>query len=143
MPISVPSRCAHIISPWASFLSDILRQTTIRILGGLLAAYHFSSGDHIYLERAKELADRLLPAFDTSSGLPLPNVNLKLRRGVPDASQPSLVSTAEVATLQLEFRYLSWLTDDAEPWEKVERVCDHCLPGFVCVLMRVLGHECD
>ena len=50
-------------------------------------------------------------------------VNLQQRRGVPDEHLPHLISTAEAATLQLEFRYLSWLTDKEVYWEKVEHVC--------------------
>ena len=97
-------------------------QTTIRVLGGLLSAYHLSGRDPVFLERAKDLADRLLPVFDTPSGLPYPGVNLAKKRGIPDPDEPLLVSTAEVATLQLEFRYLSFLTDDEIYWQKVERV---------------------
>ncbi|KAF9467017.1 glycoside hydrolase family 47 protein [Collybia nuda] len=97
-------------------------ETTIRVLGGLLSAYHLSSGDSLYLERATELADRMLPVFDTPSGLPMPNVNLAKRQGVEDSNSPNVISTAEAATLQLEFRYLSHLTDNEEYWEKVEAV---------------------
>jgi endoplasmic reticulum Man9GlcNAc2 1,2-alpha-mannosidase len=64
----------------------------------------------------------MLPVFDTPSGLPLTKVNLKQRRGMPDEYFPLFISTAEAATLQLEFRYLSWLTDDDVYWEKVEHV---------------------
>jgi hypothetical protein len=64
----------------------------------------------------------MLPTFDTPSGLPLSMVNLALRKGVPDEAFPTLVSTAEAATLQLEFRYLSFLTGNDEYWEKAERV---------------------
>lgn len=63
-----------------------------------------------------------MPAFDTPSGLPLPMVNLKKREGVSDVNNQGLVSTAEVATLQLEFRYLSFLTDNDAYWDAVERV---------------------
>ncbi|KAK0200947.1 glycoside hydrolase family 47 protein [Desarmillaria ectypa] len=97
-------------------------ETTIRVLGGLLSAYHISGEDPLYLERAIDLADRLLPAFDTPTGLPLPMVNLVERKGIPDKELPLLVSTAEVSTLQLEFRYLSFLTDNDIYWEKVENV---------------------
>jgi mannosyl-oligosaccharide alpha-1,2-mannosidase len=64
----------------------------------------------------------MLPVFDTPSGLPLSQVNLAQRKGVPSDDYPALVSTAEVSTLQLEFRYLSLLTDDTVYWEKVEAV---------------------
>jgi len=41
---------------------------------------------------------------------------------VPDRDNNGLVSTAEAATLQLEFRYLSHLTGEDTYWEKVEEV---------------------
>jgi hypothetical protein len=87
-----------------------------------LSAYHLSGRDPIYLEKAKELGDRILPTFDTPSGLPLSQVNLGLRKGIYDPDYPGLVSTAEVSTLQLEFRYLAYLTDDDIYWEKAEHV---------------------
>ncbi|KAJ7726561.1 glycoside hydrolase family 47 protein [Mycena maculata] len=94
-------------------------ETTIRVLGGLLSAYHFSS-DPMYLTHAVDLADRILPVFDTPSGLPLTSVNLATRRGIADA----LVSTAEATTLQLEFRDLARLTGNATYWHKVEKVME-------------------
>ncbi|KAH7924484.1 glycoside hydrolase [Leucogyrophana mollusca] len=97
-------------------------ETTIRVMGGLLAAYHLSDQDHLFLEKAQELADRILPTFETDSGLPLSLVNLGLKEGVPDMDNNGMVSTAEVATLQLEFRYLAHLTDEDIYWEKAERV---------------------
>ena len=63
-----------------------------------------------------------MPAFNTPSGLPTAMVNLHLRKGVDDPDNPGLVSTAEAATLQLEFRYLSFLTDNDRYWEAVELV---------------------
>ncbi|KAJ6613317.1 glycoside hydrolase family 47 protein [Mycena sp. CBHHK59/15] len=97
-------------------------ETTIRVLGGLLSAYHLSGNDTIYLEKAVELADRMIPVFNTPSGLPLTNVNLALREGLIDPNWPEFVSSAEVATLQLEFRYLSVLTGNTIYWEKAESV---------------------
>ena len=94
------------------------------MLGGLLAAYHLSGQDSIYLERAKDLADRILPTFDTPSGLALSQVNLAQRKGIQDPDWPGLISTAEAATLQLEFKYLAYLTDEDIYWEKAERVME-------------------
>lgn len=54
-----------------------LFETTIRLLGGLLAAYHLSGGDALYLTRATDLGQRLLPAFDSPSGIPFSDVNLR------------------------------------------------------------------
>ncbi|KAF9481228.1 glycoside hydrolase family 47 protein [Pholiota conissans] len=97
-------------------------ETTIRILGGLLSAYHLSDEDAMYLEKAIDLADRILPAFDTPSGLPRSQINLQDRTGIDDPNVPGLVSTAEASTLQLELKYLSFLTDNDEYWEKAEKV---------------------
>lgn len=49
-------------------------------------------------------------------------MNLATRTGIQDKWSPHLVSTAEVATLQLELRYLSVLTEDEKYWEKAEHV---------------------
>jgi len=51
-------------------------ETTIRELGGLLAAYDIAY-DKIYLEKAKLLADKLLPAFNTYSGIPTSQVDFE------------------------------------------------------------------
>jgi hypothetical protein len=100
-------------------------QTTIRILGGLLTAHHLSGGDPIFLEKAQELGNRILPVFETPSGLPLSLINLHLQEGVPDLDNNGYASTAEAATIQLEFRYLSYLTDEDIYWEKAETVRSH------------------
>jgi hypothetical protein len=76
----------------------------------------------VYLEKAIDLADRMLPAFETPSGLPFPVVNLGKREGHHTKDFPGLSSIAEVATLQLEFRYLSHLTDDEKYWRAAEKV---------------------
>ena len=78
--------------------------------------------DELYLEKAKGLADRIMPAFETPSGLPTSNVNLAQRKGVPAQDNRGLVSTAEASTLQLEFRYLSYLTDNDAYWDVAENV---------------------
>jgi mannosyl-oligosaccharide alpha-1,2-mannosidase len=120
-------------------------ETTIRVLGGLLAAYHLSGGDALYLTRARDLADRMLPAFDnTPSGLPLPMVNLQKRKGVHSKDNHDLLSTAEVATIQLEFRYLSELTDEDIYWKTVEKVmavvkAARMPPGLASIFMDVHG----
>lgn len=44
-------------------------ETTIRVLGGTLAAYQYTK-DRVYLEKAKDVGERMLPAFSTPSGYP-------------------------------------------------------------------------
>ncbi|GFZ49357.1 Mannosyl-oligosaccharide 1,2-alpha-mannosidase [Saitozyma sp. JCM 24511] len=106
-------------------------ETTIRLLGGLLSAYYLTSihpspsiqsDSPLYLEKSIDLADRILGAFDTPSGIPLSNVNLAKREGRPDVGNGGVVSLAEAASLQLELKYLSHLTGDYVYWRKAERV---------------------
>ena len=113
--------CAHTHISCSIRVCSSRTQTTIRVLGGLLSAYHFSQ-DELFLEKAKELADRIMPAFDTPSGLPMSMINLGQRTGVMSEDNQHLVSTAEVSTLQLELRYLSYLTDNDVYWDAAERV---------------------
>ncbi len=51
-------------------------ETIIRYLGGTLSAYALS-GDQDILKFAETLATALLPAFNTSTGLPTYSVNVK------------------------------------------------------------------
>ncbi|VDL77679.1 unnamed protein product [Nippostrongylus brasiliensis] len=86
-----------------------LFETTIRVLGGLLSAYHLT-GDQMFVEKADDLGNRLLSAFTSSkSAVPLSDVNLKTRKAKspPWSSESSL---SEVTSLQLEFRDLSRVT---------------------------------
>ncbi|KAJ3489749.1 hypothetical protein NLI96_g1889 [Meripilus lineatus] len=115
-------------------------ETTIRVLGGLLSAYQLTN-DEMFLDRAKELGDRILPVFDTPSGLPLSMVNLGKRTGVSDVDNRGFVSTAEASTLQLEFKYLALLTDEEAYWEKAEKVMKvikdgHLNTGLASIFMN-------
>ncbi|KAG0263552.1 mannosyl-oligosaccharide alpha-1,2-mannosidase [Mortierella polycephala] len=98
-----------------------LFETTIRVLGGLLSAYDQSGHDKVFLTKAVDLADRLMGAFKTDSGIPYASVHLKDGRGVP-GHEAGISTTAEVSTLQLEFKYLSFLTGDDKYWKVAEDV---------------------
>lgn len=100
-----------------------LFEVTIRVLGGLLSAYHLS-GERVFLDKAIELGDRLLPCFDSESGVPFSDVNLgSLKSHSPKWSPDS--STSEVTTIQLEFRDLSRITGDSKYERAVSRVSEH------------------
>jgi endoplasmic reticulum Man9GlcNAc2 1,2-alpha-mannosidase len=115
-------------------------ETTIRMLGGLLSAHYLSTtfpqlaplrdddpnqpGEDLYIEKATDLADRILGAFDSKSGIPFASINLNTSEGVPSKGDGGASSTAEAATLQLEFKYLSKLTGESHFWEKVEKVIE-------------------
>lgn len=61
------------------------------------------------LRMAEDVARRLLPAFDTPTGMPYGTVNL--RSGVPEG-ETTVTCTAGVGTFILEFGTLSRLTGD-------------------------------
>lgn len=82
-----------------------LFEVTIRVLGGLLSTYHLS-GDDMFLRKAVDLGNRLLPCFNSPSGIPYSDVNLKQMIAQSPTWLPDS-STSEVTTLQLEFRDLS------------------------------------
>jgi len=81
-------------------------ETNIRLVGGLLSAHH-ACGDPVLLAKARDLADRLMPAFDTPTGMPYRYVNLKTKAVRDPATNP-----AETGTIIAEFGTLSRLTGD-------------------------------
>jgi mannosidase alpha-like ER degradation enhancer 2 len=91
-------------------------ETNIRVLGGLLSAHMLAQDPELrlydnyrgeLLPLAFDLGSRLLPAFDTATGIPYGTVNL--RRGVP-INETKVASVAGGGSLTLEFCVLSALT---------------------------------
>ncbi|XP_072816659.1 endoplasmic reticulum mannosyl-oligosaccharide 1,2-alpha-mannosidase isoform X1 [Vicugna pacos] len=100
-----------------------LFESTIRILGGLLSAFHLS-GDVLFLQKAEDFGNRLMPAFQTPSKIPYSDVNI----GTGAAHPPRWTSdstVAEVTSIQLEFRELSRLTGVKKFQEAAEEVTRH------------------
>ncbi|BGP36575.1 hypothetical protein JCM10449v2_000476 [Rhodotorula kratochvilovae] len=95
-------------------------ETTIRYLGGLLAAYDLSL-DPLMLDRATELGDWLLPALATEHGLPLARYAIGHN---PDGAQAGRSVLAEVGSLTLEFTRLSQLTGNEIYYEAAQRAMD-------------------
>lgn len=94
-------------------------ETTIRELGGLLSAYDLS-GDKVFLNKAIELGDLLLPAFDTATGIPTAQVSFKNHAGMSGwAGNTAILS--ELGTLQVEFRYLAHHTKNKKYEQKAMR----------------------
>lgn len=115
-------------------------ETTIRMLGGFLSAYHLSKDD-VYLDKAVDLGNRLLGGFNSQSGLPYASVNLKTGKGIKSHVDSGASSTAEVSTLQLEFKYLAKLTGENLYWEKAEKVMEildrnHPQDGLVPIFVQ-------
>ena len=104
-------------------------ETSIRVLGGLLSAHFmYENGivavdpavddyDGLLLERCIELANRLLPAFDSPTGIPFGSINL--RHGV-HPREIDITSTAGGGTFALEFSILSVITGDSK-YERAAR----------------------
>jgi hypothetical protein len=90
-------------------------EVTIRLLGGLLSSYQLT-GDKRLLNLAEDLGNRLLPVFNSPTGLPYVYVNLHTGQ-VRDA----ITNPAETGTLLLEFGTLSKLTGKAVYYEKAKR----------------------
>ncbi|KAK9757135.1 hypothetical protein RND81_01G142700 [Saponaria officinalis] len=94
-------------------------ETTIRVVGGLLSAYDLSN-DKIFLEKARDIADRLLPAWDTPSGIPYNVINLAHGRPHNPGWTRGDSILADSGTEQLEFIALSQRTGDPKYQQKAE-----------------------
>ena len=90
-------------------------EITIRLLGGLLSSYQLS-GDQRLLDLADNLGNRLLPVFNSPTGMPYMYVNLKTGKTRGAESNP-----AEIGTLLLEFGTLSKLTGKPIYYDKAKR----------------------
>ncbi|XP_031480391.1 mannosyl-oligosaccharide 1,2-alpha-mannosidase MNS1-like isoform X2 [Nymphaea colorata] len=104
-------------------------ETTIRVVGGLLSAYDLS-GDKLFLGKAKEIADRLLPAWNTPSGIPYNRINLASGRAYNLGWAGGNSILADSGTEQLEFIVLSERTGDPRYQQKVENVIDQLAKVF-------------
>ena len=98
-------------------------ETTIRVLGSLLACHHLTHGAHPFLLNASiALADHLLPAFTSPSGVPWGTISFGAKVVYNPAWAGGASTVAEVASIQLEFQYLSRVTGDARYEEAVDAV---------------------
>ncbi|KIW89397.1 uncharacterized protein Z519_10251 [Cladophialophora bantiana CBS 173.52] len=100
-----------------------LFETTIRYLGGLIAAYDLSSGQYpVLLDKAVELADILMGAFDTPNRMPAVFYNW----APSSASRPHRASEhtvlAEIGSLAVEFTRLAQITREPRYYDAIARV---------------------
>ena len=106
------------IATHLSFDKDIDVQNfeiTIRLLGGLLSSYEMT-GDQRLLHLAEDLGNRLLPVFESPTGLPYRYVNLKSGKVRGNVTNP-----AEAGTLLVEFGTLARLTHRQIFYDKAKR----------------------
>jgi mannosyl-oligosaccharide alpha-1,2-mannosidase len=125
-----------------------LFETVIRYLGGLIAAYDVSSGKYpVLLQKAVELAEILMGAFDTPNRMPVTYYHW-----APSyASQPhrasSKVVLAELGSLSVEFTRLAQLTKENKYYDAIARITNELeawqnntkLPGLWPVAVDASG----
>eukprot|EP00053_Salpingoeca_punica_P016656 m.158248 g.158248 ORF g.158248 m.158248 type:complete len:494 (+) comp17014_c0_seq1:645-2126(+) len=102
-------------------------EINIRFVGGLLSAYSMT-GDKVFLEKALDCAKRLLPAFNTRTGVPHSLVNLM--SGASSnygwaAGGCSILS--ELGTMELEFDYLTRASGDPVFSEKARNAMQQAI----------------
>ena len=107
-----------------SFRNDIpLFETTIRYLGGLVSAYDISGGKYrVLLDKAVQLAEVLMGAFDTPNRMPITYYFWK----PTFASNPHRASVravlAELGSLSMEFTRLAQITKETKYYDAIARI---------------------
>jgi len=120
-------------------------ETTIRYLGGFLAAYDLSEGKYpSLLDKAKELGEMLYVAFDTPNHFPMTRWHFKdAMMGKKQVAHDAAL-VAEIGSLTLEFTRLSQITGDPKYFDAVQRIMnvfdaqqdDTKLPGLWPVMLN-------
>ena len=107
-------------------------ESTIRLLGGLLAAYDLTKAS-VYLDKANDIGSRMLPAFNTPSGYPqvvhsfsylISQASVNFHTGY--ATNPGWTGgkalLAEVGTVSIEYLYLAHATGNKNYKKKIDKV---------------------
>lgn len=96
-------------------------ETAIRYLGGFISAYDLA-GDELMRDRAEELAQLILPAFDTPTGVPIGRI--RFETPVRGTGAGGGVLLAEAASLLLEMTRLWQVTGNRTYFDRVQRTTD-------------------
>ncbi|XP_036991819.2 mannosyl-oligosaccharide 1,2-alpha-mannosidase IC isoform X1 [Artibeus jamaicensis] len=100
-----------------------LFEVNIRYIGGLLSAFYLT-GEEVFRVKAIKLGEKLLPAFNTPTGIPKGVVNFKSGSnrswGWTMAGSSSIL--AEFGSLHLEFLHLTELSGNQVFAEKVRHI---------------------
>ncbi|KAI9640006.1 hypothetical protein NHQ30_011565 [Ciborinia camelliae] len=100
-------------------------ETTIRYMGGFLAAYDISGGKYpVLLLKAVEVAELLMSCFDTPNRMPILRWNWKKYVAGEDQIAPKRALVSEPGSLSLEFTRLSQLTKNPKYYDAVQRISD-------------------
>ncbi|XP_046668814.1 mannosyl-oligosaccharide alpha-1,2-mannosidase IA isoform X2 [Homalodisca vitripennis] len=97
-------------------------ETNIRFVGGLLTCFALT-GDVMFRDKAEHTAQKLLPAFQTQTGIPNALINTKTgsSKNYGWASGGASI-LSEFGTLSLEFGYLSDVTGNSVYRDKVDHI---------------------
>ncbi|KAK3940810.1 glycoside hydrolase [Diplogelasinospora grovesii] len=105
-------------------------ETTIRYLGGFLAAYELSGQQYPQLlKKAVEVGDLLMCAFDTPNRMPISRWNWEEYVRGATQTAPRQVLVSEIGSSSLEFTKLSQLTGDMRYYDAVQRISDEFEKG--------------
>ena len=109
-----------------SLRKDIpLFETVIRYLGGLISAHDLSSGQYpILLEKAVELAEILMGAFDTPNRMPVTFYYWTPSYASQAHRAGTRVVLAELGSLSVEFTRLAQITKDSKYYDAIARITD-------------------
>jgi mannosyl-oligosaccharide alpha-1,2-mannosidase len=103
-----------------------LFETTIRYLGGLLAAYDISEKRYkTLLDKAVELAEILISAFDTPNRMPETYYYWRPAYVSQKHRASNRVVLAEIGSLSMEFTRLAQLTGEHKYYDAIARITDH------------------
>lgn len=102
-------------------------ETNIRFTAGLLTAYALTR-DQMFLQKARHVANKILPAFNTRTGIPLTLINPRTGSarnfGVLAFFNGGYSSLAGLGSHHLEFMYLSAATGDPKYANRVKKIRD-------------------
>lgn len=110
-----------------TFRNDIpVFETTIRYLGGLLAAYDVTGGHKgnypLLLNKAVELAEVLIGTFDTPNRMPILYYQWKPAYASQAKRAHARAGVAELGTLSMEFTRLAQLTGKDKYYDAIARI---------------------
>lgn len=112
--------------------SDLINvfETTIRYLGGFLAAYELSDKQYpSLLTKSVEVADLVMCAFDTPNRAPVSRWDWRSYTEGDPQKAPRSTLVAEIGSLSLEFSKLSQLTGDMQYHDAAQRMSDEFEKG--------------
>ncbi|KUJ24161.1 putative mannosyl-oligosaccharide alpha-1,2-mannosidase [Mollisia scopiformis] len=99
-------------------------ETTIRFLGGLLGAYDVSGPKYpIILQKADQLGEFLLRAFNTSTGIPVPYFWWGKQDDILQGENNVII--AQIGSLSLEFTRLAQLTGKRKYFDSISKITNH------------------